>query len=55
MIIIWAGVAFRNQVWVVNGVTSLLEALAFAFCDDGDSLLVPAPFYNGFTMDLSLR
>mmetsp|Transcript_12748 Transcript_12748/g.46629 ORF Transcript_12748/g.46629 Transcript_12748/m.46629 type:complete len:419 (-) Transcript_12748:606-1862(-) len=44
-----------GHLWVANGVTTLLEGLAFALCDDGDAVLVPAPFYNGFTMDLCLR
>ncbi|GAA5824944.1 hypothetical protein JCM11251_006033 [Rhodosporidiobolus azoricus] len=36
-----------------NGVSSMIEHLAACTADEGDCWLIPAPYYNGFTMDLN--
>ncbi|GAA5906199.1 hypothetical protein JCM6882_006074 [Rhodosporidiobolus microsporus] len=36
-----------------NGLSSLIEHLAACTADVGDCWLIPAPYYNGFTLDLN--
>ena len=40
---------------VFCGATAAVEAVAFALCDPGDGILVPAPYYASFDVDLGLR
>eukprot|EP00794_Sanderia_malayensis_P004768 gene4768-5395_t len=57
-----------DQLFVFNGCGSVLEMLghinniniffsivAFAICDDGEGILVPAPYYGAFKTDLMCR
>lgn len=38
-----------------SGASAILESLAMALFEDGDGLIVPSPFYTGFTHDFSTR
>ena len=37
------------------GVTSVIDALAWAICDDGEGIIIPQPFYTGFAFDIPTR
>ncbi|XP_030853554.1 1-aminocyclopropane-1-carboxylate synthase-like protein 1 [Strongylocentrotus purpuratus] len=37
---------------VLNGVTSALSAMAYVLCDNGDTILTPAPMYGAIPRDL---
>ena len=38
-----------------NGVSSLCESLSFSLFDEGDQILIPAPYYTGFEHDFTKR
>lgn len=40
---------------VVSGVTSALDIIASVLCDPGDAIIVPAPYYGAFEIDLAGR
>ncbi|GAA5983427.1 hypothetical protein JCM11641_007845 [Rhodosporidiobolus odoratus] len=42
-----------SHIAVSNGLSSMIEHLAACISDEGDSWLIPAPWYNGFLQDLS--
>ena len=44
-----------NLVTVQTGVSSLCESLAYCLFDEGDTLLMPSPYYSGFIYDFSRR
>lgn len=44
-----------NDIYVMNGCGTVIEALGYSICDEGDGVLVPAPFYTGFKSDLEQR
>lgn len=44
-----------DQIVVGNGIISLLEALAVALLDEGDSVLIPTPVFPGLVAALSVR
>lgn len=44
-----------EKVVLSAGATSQIEALGFALCDPGEVMLIPAPFYSGFSYDLKMR
>ena len=44
-----------ENVVVGNGVSSLLESLAFSLFDAGDSIIIPAPYYTGYEEDFCHR
>lgn len=44
-----------DNLFVTPGVASAIDGLAWSICEDGDGILVPQPFYNGFTFDLLNR
>lgn len=44
-----------DNVIVSNGATGTLEMIAYTLFDDGDKILIPSPYYTGFTQDLELR
>ncbi|AKU18740.1 hypothetical protein VV02_08020 [Luteipulveratus mongoliensis] len=39
----------------MSGTSAILDAVAYATCDLGDAVIVPAPFYGGFEIDFSVR
>ncbi|KAH0420386.1 aspartate aminotransferase [Colletotrichum camelliae] len=44
-----------NDLFVTPGLASGLDAVAWSVCDEGEGILVPQPFYNGFSFDLLNR
>lgn len=44
-----------DNITVQTGVSSLCESLAYCLFDEGDTLLMPAPFYSGFIYDFARR
>lgn len=40
---------------VSNGCTPLVDCLSFILADEGEGLLIPAPFYGSFLLDLQTR
>jgi aspartate/methionine/tyrosine aminotransferase len=44
-----------DNIVVASGSSAILESIAMALFEDGDGLIVPAPFYSGFTHDFSTR
>lgn len=44
-----------NNITVQTGVSSLCESLAYCLFDEGDTLLMPAPYYSGFIYDFARR
>jgi len=45
----------KDNLFVFNGCGSVIEMLGFAICDDGDCVLIPAPYYGAFQTDLATR
>ncbi|KAL3448024.1 pyridoxal phosphate-dependent transferase [Aspergillus insuetus] len=44
-----------ENIIVTPGVASAIDGLAWAICDEGDGILIPQPFYNGFEVDILNR
>lgn len=44
-----------NNIYVTSGLASALDTLTWAICDEGDGILIPQPYYNGFEFDLINR
>lgn len=44
-----------DNITVQTGVSSLCESLAYCLFDEGDTILMPAPYYSGFIYDFSRR
>ncbi|KAF6223285.1 hypothetical protein HO133_000127 [Letharia lupina] len=44
-----------SSVTVLNGVSAVLDSLAWCICDEGDSILIGKPFYVGFVSDFMNR
>jgi bifunctional pyridoxal-dependent enzyme with beta-cystathionase and maltose regulon repressor activities len=44
-----------NQIIVMTGLKSIIEALAWSICNEGEGLLIPVPNYSGFAIDLPPR
>lgn len=44
-----------DLVCVQTGLTSICESLSFCLFNEGDTLLMPAPYYSGFIHDFSTR
>lgn len=44
-----------DGVIIASGASAILELLSFILCDEGDHILVPAPYYAGFDHDCALR
>lgn len=45
----------RDDIYVMNGCGTVIEALGYSLCDEGDGVLIPAPYYCGFKSDLEQR
>ncbi|KOC10230.1 hypothetical protein AFLA70_51g004711 [Aspergillus flavus AF70] len=41
----------QDNIFVTPGLASAIDALIWAICNDGDGILVPQPYYNGFDFD----
>ena len=44
-----------GDVFVMNGCGTVIETLGYSICDEGDGVLIPAPYYTGFKSDLEQR
>jgi len=44
-----------SKLGIANGAGPLVEMLFWALCDENDGVIVPAPYYSGFDMDLTAR
>ncbi|KAL9067827.1 MAG: hypothetical protein Q9161_006645 [Pseudevernia consocians] len=44
-----------TSVTVLNGVSAILDCLAWCICDEGESILIGRPFYVGFVSDFMNR
>ncbi|KAJ8128709.1 hypothetical protein O1611_g4920 [Lasiodiplodia mahajangana] len=40
-----------DNIFITPGVASAIDALTWSICNDGEGILVPRPFYNGFNFD----
>jgi len=40
---------------VSNGCTPLVDCISFILADEGEGLLIPAPYYGSFWLDLQTR
>jgi aspartate/methionine/tyrosine aminotransferase len=47
--------AKSENIVILSGATGVLEALSFCLLDEGEGIMIPAPFYSGFTHDLQTR
>lgn len=41
-----------SSVSILNGVSSVIDSLAWCICDEGDGILIGRPLYAGFVSDL---
>jgi aspartate/methionine/tyrosine aminotransferase len=44
-----------DQVIVMSGVTSVLDALTWSICNEGEGIMIPQPLYTGFQVDICER
>lgn len=44
-----------DDIFITPGLTSALDSLTWAICNEGEGILIPAPYYNGFQIDLTSR
>lgn len=44
-----------GNIFITPGLTSAVDALTWAICNEGDGILVPQPLYNGFHVDIMSR
>ncbi|KAJ4289459.1 hypothetical protein N0V88_006940 [Collariella sp. IMI 366227] len=45
----------HEDILIMAGVTSVIDALAWTLCNDGEGIIIPQPFYTGFAVDLPTR
>lgn len=44
-----------EEIVVMSGATSILDALTWSICNEGDGILIPQPLYTGYQIDLDQR
>jgi DNA-binding transcriptional MocR family regulator len=44
-----------DNIFATPGVASGIDALAWSVCNEGEGIMVPQPFYNGFSFDVLNR
>ncbi|ETS83168.1 hypothetical protein PFICI_05044 [Pestalotiopsis fici W106-1] len=44
-----------DNLYVTPGLASCIDSIAWALCDPDDGILIPRPYYNGFTVDITHR
>lgn len=44
-----------DDLTVTPGLASCIDSIAWALCDPDDGILIPRPYYNGFTVDITHR
>jgi aspartate/methionine/tyrosine aminotransferase len=45
----------HEDILIMAGVTSIIDSLAWAICNEGEGIIVPHPFYLGFAVDIPTR
>lgn len=45
----------QKEVIVLPGVVAVLDALTWSVCNEGEGIIVPTPFYTGFTPSAGVR
>jgi len=45
----------HEDILIMAGVTSVIDSLAWAICNEGEGIIVPHPFYLGFAVDIPTR
>eukprot|EP00111_Clytia_hemisphaerica_P001465 TCONS_00004188-protein len=45
----------EQDVYVMNGCGTVIETIGRSICNEGDGVLIPAPYYTGFKSDLEQR
>ncbi|KAE8406708.1 pyridoxal phosphate-dependent transferase [Aspergillus pseudonomiae] len=45
----------QDNIFITPGLASAIDALTWAICNDGDGILIPQPYYNGFDFDVLNR
>jgi len=45
----------HEDILILPGVTSVIDSLAWALCNEGEGIIVPHPFYMGFATDIPAR
>ncbi|KAK0616998.1 pyridoxal phosphate-dependent transferase [Immersiella caudata] len=44
-----------EEILVMSGATSIIDALVWSICNEGDGILIPQPFYTGYQIDINQR
>ncbi|KAK0640776.1 pyridoxal phosphate-dependent transferase [Cercophora newfieldiana] len=44
-----------EEILIMSGATSIIDALAWSICNEGDGILIPQPFYTGYQIDIKQR
>lgn len=44
-----------DNIFITPGLTSAVDSLSWAICDEEDGILIPQPLYNGFHVDIMSR
>lgn len=44
-----------DDIFVMPGLTSAVDALVWSICNEGDGIIIPRPLYNGFKIDVQHR
>lgn len=44
-----------DDIFITPGLTSALDSMTWAMCNEGEGILIPTPYYNGFQIDLTSR
>lgn len=45
----------HRDLLILPGVTSVVDALVWSICNEGDGIILPTPFYSGFSADCRTR
>lgn len=44
-----------DHLCITSGLAGAIDALTWAVCDEGEGIMIPQPFYNGFSVDVLNR
>lgn len=44
-----------DDIFITPGLTSAVDAIVWAICNEGDGIIIPRPLYNGFKIDVQHR
>lgn len=45
----------HEDILVLPGVTSVIDCLTWCLCNEGEGIIIPQPFYMGFSLDIPSR